>query len=61
MVLDAFEQAIHSCGMPENVIHLSDRGLHYLPIRCTNRLDAATTRHQLVQRVTDTTIHWLSQ
>ena len=41
MVLEAFEQAIHSCGMPENVIHLSDRGLHYLPIRCTNRLDAA--------------------
>lgn len=61
MVLEAFEQAIHSCGMPENVIHLSDRGLDYLPIRCTNRLDATTTRHQLVQRVTHTTIHWLSQ
>ena len=61
MVLDAFEQAIHSCGMPENVIHHSDRGLHYLAIRCASRLDATSSRPRLVQRVTHTTTEWLSQ
>ena len=44
MVLDALEQAIHSRGMPENVIHHSDRGVQYLSIRYTNRLEAANLR-----------------
>ena len=44
MVLDALEQAIHSRGMPEHVIHHSDRGVQYLSIRYTNRLEAANLR-----------------
>ena len=44
MVLDALEQAIHSRGMPENVIHHSDRGVQYLSIRYTQRLEAANLR-----------------
>ncbi len=44
MVLDALEQEIHSRGMPENVIHHSDRGVQYLSIRYTNRLAAANLR-----------------
>ena len=62
MVKNALKMAHKNCVFKhKNIIHHSDRGLHYLPIRCTNRLDATTTRHQLVQRVTHTTIHWLSQ
>lgn len=44
MVLDALEQAIHSRGMPENVIHHSDRAVQYLSIRYTNRLAVANLR-----------------
>ncbi|EXE66306.1 integrase core domain protein [Acinetobacter baumannii 83444] len=44
MVLDAFEQALHDRGMPKNVIHHSDRGVQYLSIRYTNRLEAANLR-----------------
>ena len=39
MVLDALEQALHDRGMPKNVIHHSDRGVQYLSIRYTNRLE----------------------
>ncbi len=41
MVLDALEQALHDRGMPKNVIHHSDRGVQYLSIRYTHRLEAA--------------------
>ncbi len=44
MVLDALEQALHDRGMPKNVIHHSDRGVQYLSIRYTNRLEAANLR-----------------
>ena len=44
MVLDALEQALHDRGMPKNVIHHSDRGVRYLSIRYTNRLEAANLR-----------------
>lgn len=44
MVLDALEQAIHARGMPEGVIHHSERGVEYLSIRYTQRLDAANLR-----------------
>ena len=44
MVLDALEQALHDRGMPKNVIHHSDRGVQYLSIRHTNRLEAANLR-----------------
>ena len=44
MVLDALEQALHSRDMPESVIHHSDRGVQYLSIRYTNRLEAANIR-----------------
>ena len=40
MVLDALEQVLHDRGMPKNVIHHSDRGVQYLSIRYTNRLEA---------------------
>ncbi|MCK8639827.1 IS3 family transposase [Acinetobacter schindleri] len=44
MVLDALEQALHDRGMPKNVIHHSDRGVQYLSIRYTNRLEDANLR-----------------
>ena len=44
MVLDALEQALHARDMPKNVIHHSDRGVQYLSIRYTNRLEAANLR-----------------
>ncbi|MFH3639886.1 hypothetical protein WAH83_23930, partial [Acinetobacter baumannii] len=44
MVLDALEQALHDRGMPKNVIHHSDRGVQYLSIRYTHRLEAANLR-----------------
>ena len=44
MVLDALEQGLHDRGMPKNVIHHSDRGVQYLSIRYTNRLEAANLR-----------------
>ena len=44
MVLDALEQALRDRGMPENVIHHSDRGVQYLSIRYTNRLEAANVK-----------------
>ncbi|NAR31184.1 IS3 family transposase [Acinetobacter haemolyticus] len=44
MVLDALEQALHDRGMPENVIHHSDRGVQYLSIRYTSRLEAANLK-----------------
>lgn len=44
MVLDALEQTLHDRGMPKNVIHHSDRGVQYLSIRYTNRLEAANLR-----------------
>ena len=44
MVLDALEQALHDRGMPKNVIHHPDRGVQYLSIRYTNRLEAANLR-----------------
>ena len=44
MVLDALEHALHDRGMPTNVIHHSDRGVQYLSIRYTNRLEAANLR-----------------
>ncbi len=44
MVLDALEQALHDRGMSKNVIHYSDRGVQYLSIRYTNRLEAANLR-----------------
>ena len=44
MVLDALEQALHDRGMPKSVIHHSDRGVQYLSIRYTNRLEAANLR-----------------
>ena len=44
MVLAALEQALHDRGMPNNVIHHSDRGVQYLSIRYTNRLEAANLR-----------------
>jgi len=46
MVLDVFKQALHSSDRPKDVIHHSDRGLHYLSIHYTNRLEAANTRYQ---------------
>ena len=36
--------ALHDRGMPKNVIHHSDRGVQYLSIRYTNRLEAANLR-----------------
>lgn len=44
MVLDVLEQALRDRGMPENVIHHSDRGVQYLSIRYTNRLEAANVK-----------------
>ena len=44
MVLDALEQALRDRGMPKNVIHHSDRGVQYLSIRYTNRLEAAKVK-----------------
>src|SRR5690606_7756740 len=44
MMLDALEQALHDRGMPKNVIHHSDRGVQYLSIRYTKRLEAANLR-----------------
>ena len=44
MVLDALDQALHDRSMPKNVIHHSDRGVQYLSIRYTNRLEAANLR-----------------
>lgn len=44
MVLDALEQALLARGMPKNVIHHSDRGVQYLSIRYTNRLETANLR-----------------
>lgn len=43
-VFDALEQAIRNRGMPENVIHHADRGVQYLSIRYTNRLEVANVR-----------------
>ncbi len=45
MVLDALEQALHNKNhmLPKNLIHHSDRGVQYLSIRYTNRLEAAVT------------------
>ena len=40
MVLDVLEQGLHDRSMPKNVIHHSDRGMQYLSIRYTNRLEA---------------------
>jgi len=45
MVLDALEQVLHDRGMPKNVIHHSDRGVQYLSIRYTNRLEAEVVPH----------------
>ena len=36
-----WSNALHDRGMPKNVIHHSDRGVQYLSIRYTNRLEAA--------------------
>ena len=44
MVLDALEQALHAQDMPKSVIHHSERGVQYLSIRYTNRLEAANLR-----------------
>lgn len=44
MVLDALEQALYARGMPKDVIHHSDRGVQYLSIRYTHRLEAANLR-----------------
>lgn len=44
MVLDALEQALHDRGMPQGVIHHSDRGVQYLSIRYTNRLEMANLK-----------------
>lgn len=44
MVLDALEQTLRDRGMPENVIHHSDRGVQYLSICYTNRLEAANVK-----------------
>jgi transposase InsO family protein len=38
LALDALEQAIHSRGTPQGLIHHSDRGVQYLSIRYTERL-----------------------
>ena len=48
MVLDALEQALHARDMPKNVIHHSDRGVQYLSIRYTNRLEAANLRASVI-------------
>ena len=61
MVLDALEQALRDRGMPKNVIHHSDRGVQYLSIRYTNRLEAANYEHQSVQLVIHTIMLWLKQ
>jgi len=44
MVLHALEHALNSRGMPKNVIHHSDRGVQYLSIRYTQRLETANLR-----------------
>ena len=44
MMLDALEQVLRDRGIPENVIHHSDRGVQYLSIRYTNRLEAANVK-----------------
>ena len=62
MVLDALEQALHDRGMPKNVIHHSDRGVQYLSIRYTNRLEAANLRASVAVRpVIHTIMLWLKQ
>ncbi|SSU39159.1 Transposase-like protein [Acinetobacter baumannii] len=61
MVLDALEQALHDRGMPKNVIHHSDRGVQYLSIRYTNRLEEQIYEHQSVQRVIHTIMLWLKR
>ena len=47
MVLDALELAFYDRSMPTDVIHHSDRGVQYLSIRYTNRLEAANSRASL--------------
>ena len=61
MVLDALEQALHDRGMPKNVIHHSDRGVQYLSIRYTHRLEAAIYEHQSVRLVIHTIMLWLKR
>lgn len=61
MVLDALKQAIYSRDMPESVIHHSDRGVQYLSIRYTNRLEAANIRASEVPQVTRMIMHWLKR
>ena len=61
MVLDAFEQTLHDRGMPKNVIHHSDRGVQYLSIRYTNRLEAANLRASVGTTVIHTIMLWLKR
>ncbi len=61
IVLDALEQALHDRGMPKNVIHHSDRGVQYLSIRYTHRLEAAIYEHQSVRMVIHTIMLWLKR
>ena len=62
MVLDALEQTLHDRGMPKNVIHHSDRGVQYLSIRYTNRLEVLQIyEHQSVQLVIHTIMLWLKR
>ena len=44
MMLHVLEQALHDRGMPKNVIHHSGRGVQYLSICYTNRLEATNLR-----------------
>lgn len=46
--LAALEQALHDRAMPKNVIHHSDRGVHYLSIRYTNRLETKKQLHSSI-------------
>jgi transposase InsO family protein len=41
LALDALEQALHARRDLEALIHHSDRGVQYLSIRYTERLDAS--------------------
>jgi len=41
LALDALEQALHASRDINSLVHHSDRGVHYLSIRCTERLAEA--------------------
>ncbi len=41
LALDALEQALHARGDRDGLVHHSDRGVQYLPIRYTERLGEA--------------------